>query len=168
MGIDSIYIVCNIYIYVLSGCQKCSERCFFPFLTFPTFFLFFFRFPPLGQPDWTIFFPRFPPGGLQGHLDLGPFCGPLNSSICQVLFSLMKTLPKPIDLDTFVLCTSPDRCGWPSTARALVNCFFSVFHSVFFVPFSVKTFSEGFSPQKMEKNGKVKHGKDALSVFHTN
>ena len=27
-------------------------------------------------------------------------CGTLNSSICQTQFSLMKTQPKPIDLDT--------------------------------------------------------------------
>ena len=79
---------------------------FFPFLTFP----FFFRFPPLGQPDRTVFFPfstplffPFSTRGLQGPLDLGPLCGPLNSSICQVLLSLMKTLPKPVDFDTFEL-----------------------------------------------------------------
>ena len=127
---------------MLSSCQKCSERffsvfdisVFFPFSTsgaawpdrfFSVFHSVFFPFSTRGSRDpWT-------PLRTPQFFNLSGSIFPHENPIKTHRFGHIWALHVPGQV-------------WPSTARAPVDRFFSVFHSVVF-PFSVK---------------------NALSVFH--
>ena len=120
---------------------------------------FFFRFP-------LRFFSVFHPGAPG---TLGP-CTPLRT---PKFFNLSGSIfPHENHTQTYrfwhIWALNVPGQVWPSTARALLDRFFSVFHSVVF-PFSVKNALSVFSPQKWgKKKEKSKMEKNALSVFDMN
>ena len=167
MYIIYIYICIIMFIYVLSSCGKCSERFFCVFdisVFFSVFHLwgsltgpFFLRFP-------LRFFSVFHPGA-PGTL------GPWTLLRTPKFFNLSGSIyPHENPTQTYrfwhIWALNVPGQVWPSTARALLDRFFSVFHSVFF-PFSVKNALSVFHLKNGKKNGKVKNGKKMLSAFST-
>ena len=127
---------------------------FFPFLTFPFFSVFhlwgsltgpfFFRFP-------LRFFSVFHPGAPG---TLGSWTLLRTPKFCNLSGSIYPH-ENPTQTYRFWHIWALNVPGqvWPSTARALPDRFFSVFHSVFF-PFSVKNALSVFhlkNGKKMEK-----------------